>query len=253
MRGKINILDCTLREAGYLNNWQFSPENVQEYINSLRNYGVDIAELGFRYNIKDKNYGICAYCPDEFVNGLDLPAGLQVAVMIKAEQFVDLQDLRQIFDEKKNSRIDIVRLAVNYQKAAETGRVIEVLKQKGYKVSLNITKIYSDSKIYLPAMGNFDFLYLADTYGELKPDDVARIVVMARLQFGGPVGFHAHNNGNVALKNALAAIESGAACIDSTIGGVGKGSGNLKTEDIVKELKYGTKGLHILQNCEQGV
>ncbi len=250
MRGKINILDCTLREAGYLNNWQFSDEYIRYYINLVQKYGVDVVEIGFRYNTKNVNYGICAYCPDDFVNSLDIPNNLQVAVMIKSEQFENKQQLRELFNDKKNSRVDIVRVASHYQKAGYTGEIIEFLREKGYKTSLNITKLNNETtlKKFLEFNFDTDMLYFADTYGTLSPRDIKGIFFIAGYYFNCPLGFHGHNNKGLALENTLAAIESGATYIDSTINGVGKGYGNLKTEDIVKELK--NEGLHILQNCK---
>ena len=35
----IKILDCTLRDGGYYNNWEFSLELTQDYINSIHEAG----------------------------------------------------------------------------------------------------------------------------------------------------------------------------------------------------------------------
>ena len=51
---KTNLLDCTLRDGGYYNNWNFSKKLVNEYINTMAESGVDIVELGFRFKKKKK-------------------------------------------------------------------------------------------------------------------------------------------------------------------------------------------------------
>ncbi len=248
----IKILDCTLREAGYLNNWQFSDEEVRDYINIIKNYNVSIAEIGFRYAKKDDSTGICAYCPDEFINSLQIPDDLQVSVMIKAEQFENTREVKKLFTEKKNSRIDMVRVAAPAEKIEKYADITGIFMEKGYKTSLNITKIKNKNTLNSIEFQNIDILYIADTYGEFNPFDIRVFAdIIKQKGYSGPIGFHAHNTG-LALKNSLAAIEEGFSYIDSTINGIGKGLGNLKTEDIAEESKNGTKRLHFLQNCKQG-
>ncbi|OGI01722.1 MAG: hypothetical protein A2Y25_06565 [Candidatus Melainabacteria bacterium GWF2_37_15] len=227
------ILDCTLRDGGYLNNWQFSPEEIQDYLDSLQKYNVNIAEIGFRYLKKDDSLGICAYCPDKFIDNLQIPDNLQIAVMIKAEQIRDENDLHHLFTEKSNSRLDLVRIAVQYEKATNCRKITEILKNKGYKVALNLTKLSKDSEIRVPDWETVDVLYFADTFGELYPDEVKNFIDGIKKEYAGSLGFHGHNNKGLALKNTLTAMECGVTYVDSTINGVGKGAGNLKTEDLI--------------------
>ena len=44
----IKILDCTLRDGGYYNNWDFSREVVNDYLTTMSKVSVDYVELGFR-------------------------------------------------------------------------------------------------------------------------------------------------------------------------------------------------------------
>ena len=52
---KINILDCTFRDEGYYNNWNFSNEEFDNYIAITNNLPIDYIEIGY-LNVK-KNYG----------------------------------------------------------------------------------------------------------------------------------------------------------------------------------------------------
>ena len=42
------ILDCTIRDGGYLNNWQFGTDLVKDLYRSVSKSGVDFIEKGFR-------------------------------------------------------------------------------------------------------------------------------------------------------------------------------------------------------------
>ena len=44
---KISILDCTLRDGGYVNNWTYGKETIAGITKGLEKAGVDIFELGF--------------------------------------------------------------------------------------------------------------------------------------------------------------------------------------------------------------
>ena len=63
---KTNILDCTLRDGGYYNNWQFSPQLIQNYINLISKLGIKYVEIGFLFLPLDKKKGLTAYCNKQF-------------------------------------------------------------------------------------------------------------------------------------------------------------------------------------------
>ena len=90
-----------------------------------------------------------------------------------------------------------------------------------------------------------DGVSLADTIGTGAPSEVGRLVAQVVEVANGrvPVGVHLHDTRGLALANALAAIESGAARIDASLGGLGGcpfapgASGNLPIEDLVHALQ----------------
>jgi hydroxymethylglutaryl-CoA lyase/(R)-citramalyl-CoA lyase len=83
-----------------------------------------------------------------------------------------------------------------------------------------------------------DTLVLADTIGVATPGQVRRLVSGA-AGLGVPVGGHFHNTRNTGYANALAALDSGAAVLDASVGGLGgcpfapRATGNVATEDLV--------------------
>lgn len=141
------LLDCTLRDGGNRNNWNFSDEVVEKYLKTVHNAGISFVELGLRLLKKDNTYGKLAYCPDEYLQSISIPEQLRLAVMIKAKEFLDCdaeKNLDSLFDNKKNSRIDVVRIAAAYHKASKCRQICDMLKDKGYDVALNLTKVTPD-------------------------------------------------------------------------------------------------------------
>ena len=48
MDHKSRILDCTLRDGGYYNKWNFSRTFLRDYLKLMSIYKVDWVEIGFR-------------------------------------------------------------------------------------------------------------------------------------------------------------------------------------------------------------
>ena len=82
-----------------------------------------------------------------------------------------------------------------------------------------------------------DIFYFADSFGNLNAKKVKEICQIIKKNWNKEFGFHAHDNCGLALKNSLCAISNGAKWIDSTIMGMGRGAGNVSTEDLLKEIK----------------
>ena len=85
---KIKLLDCTLRDGGYYNSWDFDSFIIQEYLNAMDEISVDYVELGLRGFNKDGFKGACAYTTDNFINSLEVPNGLKLGVMVNASDLV---------------------------------------------------------------------------------------------------------------------------------------------------------------------
>ena len=84
----IIFLDCTLRDGGYYNAWDFSPELIHQYLEAMQAAGVDVVELGFR-TLKNQGFqGPCAFTTDEFIRSLTIPAGLTIGVMVNGNELV---------------------------------------------------------------------------------------------------------------------------------------------------------------------
>ena len=244
----IKLLDCTLRDGGYYTSWNFDLELVNKYLRGIKNSNIDIIELGFRFLNKNKQLGPLAYTSDKFLKTLDLPTGIEYAVMINASEYISEKDpitsINKNFSDSTNSRISIVRIAINFDDYSETKILTKALKKRGYKVGLNLMQVHSKtSKEYKEAAeiiskwNTVDILYLADSLGVLEPEDINKIFKHIKPFWKGKMGIHTHNNRGYALTNSIKAVEAGVSWLDSTVYGMGRGAGNTPTEDLLIELK----------------
>ena len=68
MKNKITLLDCTLRDGGYYNNWNFSASLIENYLSSMSKTKIDYVEIGFRFFKKNTDYGFLAFTRETNIN-----------------------------------------------------------------------------------------------------------------------------------------------------------------------------------------
>jgi len=238
---QIEILDCTIRDGGYVNNWMFSKELVRESYRALSKSGVTYVELGFRGSDKffsPEKYGLWRFTPDTLIEEVTHNInGAKIAVMGDFGK-IDLED----FAPASESPVDLVRVAVHKDKLSGAIGLLEKIKTKGYLTSLQCMgySTYADQEKHELLSGlkntSIDYVYIADSYGSIFPFQIKEIFEPL-LEIGGfRVGFHPHNNIQMAFANSLEAIRIGVHIIDASIYGMGRGAGNLQTEIILSYL-----------------
>ena len=238
---KTKILDCTIRDGGHLNRWQFDPACVKAAYYAALKSGVDYFEAGYRYPESTKGMGLFAYSTDELLNELFVASeSCKLSVMIDAGkcETSQFQDCRP-----EKTPLRAVRIAAYPYELEKATRMVEELHAKGYEVFMNLmasSELSADNYAYLKGWekkGLLSGIYFADSFGSFIPRDISE--QMAKLKAAGfeRVGFHAHNNLQMAFANTLCAIEEGAACIDASIYGMGRGSGNLPIEILLGYLE----------------
>lgn len=245
---RVDLLDCTLRDGGYQNAWDFPHPLVARYLAALDRTGVRYMELGYRAPFFDGASGPFRYCRDDFAREWCAGLHMRVAVMIDAaavagaERGTGEDALRALFGPRADSPIEMVRIAAT----VDTVRIAAVqgaaLKALGYSVTVNLMRASHLSSTEVGAVAASldraaaDVLYLADSFGSLAPEGAHARVAAAHDAFGGRIGFHAHDNMGLALANTLAAIDAGATLVDCSVHGMGRGGGNLRTELLLLEL-----------------
>ena len=151
---KINLLDCTLRDGGYYNNWDFSHKLVNDYLSAMSTAGIKFVELGFR-SLKDKDFkGPNWYTTDSYINNLNIPNNLVLGVMVNVFEIIShsggvKKAIDKLFENKKKSKIKFIRLASHYGEFDTACKICQILKKKGYFVCINFMQAseYTDSQI----------------------------------------------------------------------------------------------------------
>lgn len=240
----IKILDCTLRDGGYCNKWKFGTDNTNAIIDGLVKSNIEIIECGFLTDTVKYEKGITKFTTvqeaAEFIPE-NRDNKLFVLLMNYGEYDVDcLPD----FD---GSSIDGIRVAFHKKDADNALKICSAIKQKGYKVFLQpmVSLNYTDNEfIELINKSNqihpYAF-YIVDSFGVMKRKDLIRLFYMVEHNLYNDIyiGYHSHNNLQLAYSNAqaLSDVQSNRSIIiDSSIMGMGRGAGNLNTELFIDYL-----------------
>ena len=96
---KIKVLDCTCRDGGYYNLWNFKIDQINKYLLFCSKAKIDIIEIGFVFP-KDKNYGPFAYSQENLFNKLQIPKKLNICVMINAKDFYKTNNKQTMMYER---------------------------------------------------------------------------------------------------------------------------------------------------------
>ena len=242
------FLDCTLRDGGYYNAWDFSLELIRQYLDAMQTVGVDVVELGFRTLDNHGFQGACAFTTDDFIRSLEVPPGLIIGVMVNGKELLgsvptQLQVLQRLFPvPASESPVGLVRIACHVHEFESALAAVGWLKGRGYKVGLNLMQVTGQTEASVKTLARqasgcpLDVLYFADSMGSMNPTQVTQIVQWFRSEWDGAMGIHTHDNRGLALANTLCALNEGVTWFDSTVTGMGRGPGNARTEELAIEI-----------------
>lgn len=244
-----NILDCTLRDGGYYNKWNFSHSFVKNYLSTQNKIGTDIIEIGFRKllkNEKNSEFGDYLFSNTSVLKKININKNsFKVSVMIDLSDYLDdknYKNLDKLFNDEYRKYVSIVRIACSYEDMHHLPKIIKAIKSRGFKVCVNLMKFTLLDKIQIYNFFNslknlkVDIFYLADSFGNCTPlelSNICKYLIKKKIDIK-KFGFHAHNNLGLAFKNSLTAIKYGFCIIDTSVMGMGRGAGNLKLEDFIK-------------------
>lgn len=241
---KVHILDCTLRDGGYCNQWNFGFDNEKKITSSLVEAGIDIIECGF---LTEKT----AYDPDHTkYNTVDeiakvIPETRHGKIFVAMMNYGEY-DLDHL-PEYDGSSIDGIRVAFHKKDIKEALAVCRRVKEKGYLCFMQamVSLSYTDEE-FLSLIRQSNELkpyafYIVDSFGVMKRKDLVRLFYMIEHDLDDDIriGFHSHNNMQLAYSNAQTLVDMQTTrdlIIDSSIYGMGRGAGNLNTELFVEYL-----------------
>lgn len=240
------LVDCTLRDGGYYNNWDFDEKTVEHYLAAMARANVDIVEIGFRMPAQPTFLGPFAYSTDAYLRSLPIPEGMTVAVMVNAADLIcaDIAAaVDALFSPVSASVASVVRIAAHLKHVSPSREIAVHLSALGYRVILNVMQAGSYASAELTRVaaevdgwGIIEALYFADSLGNMDASSVRETTAAIAAGWRKPIGFHGHNNRGLGVVNTLAAIEAGVTYVDSTILGMGRGAGNAQTESLLVEL-----------------
>ena len=241
---KIQVLDCTLRDGGYCNQWNFGFKNIITITNELVHANIDIIECGFLTNRVGYDENISKYTNLAELSKV-IPTKREGKIFVAMMNYgeYDVNSLPK-YDGKS---IDGIRVA--FHKKDVKGALLDckVLKTKGYHVFVQamVSLSYRDEEFLSLIDECNEFkpyaFYIVDSFGMMKSKDLIRMFYMVEHNLNSEIkiGVHSHNNMQLAFSNAqeLVSIRTNRDLIvDSSIYGMGRGAGNLNTELFVQHL-----------------
>lgn len=247
----IEILDCTLRDGGYINGWSFADTTSREIIASLVEAGIELVECGYLSDSRGGSVDTTLFPSiaraETIINSLELPdsCASRFVLMINHSEV----DVSKLPLRNGNDYISGLRLAF-HQKDLESALAEAVtLKEKGYDVFVQpmVTGKYSDIELLqlVEKVNQIEphALYLVDSFGSMTSDQLQKLFYLVddNLNEGIKLGFHSHNNKQLSYANAILFANSAGSrqlLVDSTIFGMGRGAGNLLTEVFADYLNH---------------
>lgn len=240
----LKLLDCTLRDGGYVNDWKWGYHRAKGIIQLLVRAGVDIVEVGFLRNVDNcnPNITVCSYI--EELNKL-LPEK-------KGNTMFSAMAMRGAYDISKLSPyngtgIEMLRITAHDYDLEDGMNFAQEVKKRGYKISINPINImgYSDEKIlwiiqHVNNIHPYQFS-IVDTFGSMKWRDLDRIVSLVdnNLDKDIRVALHLHENMSLSCSLAQKYIDkhlNRPVSIDGSLMGMGRIPGNLPIELIADYL-----------------
>ena len=241
----IKILDTTLRDGSNAINFQFNRELTQKILSDLEKGGIEWIEMGHGLGLgATKKCGKPAPLSDE--EYMDLAK----SILKKANfGFIILKK----FGEKKDIKLaaergaKFIRIGSNITEVNQIEDYIKCAKEQGLIVFIALMKAYAvtSMKEYVKILQKLekwgaDIVTLMDSAGTMVPKEVKEYINQGKMNINISLGFHAHNNLQLAIANTITAIKAGADEVDVSIGGLGRSAGNAPTEILAILLeKYG--------------
>lgn len=242
--GQVYLLDCTLRDGGYINDWRFGKEAIDDMITRLESTNVDILELGFLKNEP--------YQPDRtvFNDAKQVSAllphkkkGMRYAAMIEVVNPLPLDQL----EEASHTSIDIIRVIVWKRMLKEGFEYCKGVVEKGYRLCVQPARVdqYSDDEFVemVKLFNQLDPLavYVVDSWGTQTSQSLRHYMKLAdeNLNEGIALGYHGHNNLMQAYQVAVDFLNIGFErdiIVDASVYGIGRGAGNLNLELIARYM-----------------
>ena len=238
------VMDCTVRDGGLMNKWQFDDEFVSGVYNACLEAGVDYMEIGYLSSEKAfsrKEVGPWKFCSDNDLKRI--VGGKNGSVKLSA-----MADIGRIeFDDiplATDSALDMVRVACYAHQIDKAIELAHHCMDKGYETTINLMAVSGVSEHELAlilndvAKSRIPIFYLVDSFGSMNSESIIYLMKKYKEALPGKeIGIHSHNNMQMAVSNTITALKNGATRLDATLLGMGRGAGNCPIEILIAFLK----------------
>jgi 4-hydroxy-2-oxovalerate aldolase len=234
------LMDATLRDGSYEVNFGFTIEQQNTIFKVLQNAGIDYIEIGHGIGLgaSQKGFGRARHTDEEYIDAASKIATSSKFGMFCIPGVADLYSLDYAIDKN----MDFVRIGTDLAEIEDSNSFIKNCKDANVLVAANFMKSYAlnpkdfAQKVLISESYGADVVYLVDSSGGMFPDDIKRYYDEIRKVSDISLGFHGHNNLNMAVINSIVAIDEGFDIVDSTLQGLGRSSGNAATEVLLAAL-----------------
>ena len=236
----MKILDCTLRDGGYINDWKFSNKEINHVLKALESSNINIIECGYLHDKKGKSQNSTLFdsldTVDTLLKNVEIKA--KIVVMINFGDY-DVKFLKP----KEETLVNGIRLAFHKKDLKIALEEAKYIIDLGYDLYFQpmVTKNYKDIE-FLSMIEEINIInpysfYIVDSFGSMTLDEFNKYLLLSNnnLNKNITLGYHSHNNMQLAFSNAVSMCSANIKreiIVDASIYGIGRGAGNLNTELI---------------------
>lgn len=234
MKTAPKIMDVTLRDGSYANNFQFTLSQQKTITRRLEALGIEYIEIGHGMGLgaSSPQNGVALHSDEEY-----LACAQQTLKKAKFGMFC-IPGIATLEDVEKAAAYGaaFIRVGTNVNEVEKSEPYIKKAKALGLEVMSNYMKVYAMSatevakQVLKSESYGADCVYVVDSAGCMLPCELEEMYREIRKVTSIPLGFHGHDNIGLALTNALKAAELGFDLVDCTLQGMGRSSGNTPTE-----------------------
>ena len=243
-RPEIKVIDCSVRDGGLMNKWQFDDAFVSKIYTALTEAGVDYMEIGYLSSesaFSRDEVGPWKFCAEDDIKRIigDGEKKMKLSAMADIGR-IEYDDIPL----KSESSLDMIRVACYAHQVDKAIDLAHHCIDKGYETTINLMAVSTvglreqDEALDDISKCRVPVIYVVDSFGSFYSEDIELLAkkYMDRLP-GKTIGIHCHNNQQLAFANTISAIISGINYLDASLYGIGRGAGNTPLELLISFLK----------------
>lgn len=256
------LLDCTLRDGGYVNDWEFGHDNIVNIFDRLVASGVDCIEIGFIDERRPFDLNRTIMPDTESVERIFNKLNRRDSMILGMIDYgtCGISNLQPCSE----SWLDGIRVIFKKDKVRPAMEFCRQAKALGYKVFSQLVSVtsYSDEELKEVAGLVNDVkpyaLSMVDTYGLMNPKELMHVsgILDTNLNPEIVLGFHAHNNFQLGYINATTVLNldiDRTVLVDGTLYGMGKSAGNAPLELVAMYMNEHCGKNYVITEMQEAI